>query len=83
MSGTSGDFTGLHLACVDGDKESVQFLISQGKAFNVKDRWGNEPLKYAVLAGHRDIVQMLRSHGAFFSRQSMTDLEYAYCRSAA
>ena len=65
----------LHLACIDGDCERVQELIDQGASLASKDRWGNDPLKYAMQAGHCRIAQKLLDAGAQPWQESSKDME--------
>jgi hypothetical protein len=73
--------TPLHLACIVGDLALVKRMVSNGSSLDVKDRWGNEPLKYAMLHGYVDVIQFLEQ--ATLSRESTVDLECKYYRSAA
>ncbi len=43
--------TPLHLACIDGDISLSKTLISNcsGASLDLKDRCGNEPMKYAIM----------------------------------
>ena len=50
---------------------------------NAKDRWGNEPLKDAIMHGSHEIVGLLRNAGAVLSEQSANDLEDVLIHRAA
>lgn len=54
----------LHVATVNGDKLSVETLLSEGALVNDRGENGFTPLHYAVEQGHYDIVLLLLSHGA-------------------
>ena len=70
----------LHLASAAGQFEAASLLISQRAQVNTKDRWGNEPLKEAIVNGHSKIVDMLRRNGAILSVECNTELELKLCR---
>ena len=73
----------LHLACSDGNMELARHMISERADLNQKDRWGNEPLKYAMQGGHEEMINFLERAGAILSLESRIDLECTYCRCAA
>ena len=76
--------TALHIACCEGHIEIVRLLIRKGARLHVEeDRWGNRPLKYAIMNGHNDIRQELQDAGATLHHNCCRDLEYKLCRSAA
>ncbi|GMH32961.1 hypothetical protein BSKO_00795 [Bryopsis sp. KO-2023] len=57
--------TPLHIAASCGSLDSVRFLIEEVHADpNVKDRFGNTPLRCAVTQGHDAIITHLMMHGA-------------------
>ena len=70
--------TALHLACAEGHVEIVKYLINhadadkitgrnkhaQGVEINCADRWGNTPLREAMVHKHDHIVQLLLAAGA-------------------
>lgn len=51
--------TPLHLACIKGHKDIVEFLIREQADLNCTDIELNTPLHYAAQYGHLDIVTML------------------------
>jgi len=62
-----GDYdlrTPMHLASAEGHIEVVRFLLEQDVDPNTPDRWGGMPLDDAELAGHADVVELLRQHNA-------------------
>lgn len=69
------DATVLHCAVGKGDLETVNLLLPYVKDVNVKDRYGNTPLYYAVKHGHRQIAQTLKAKGA-----TATELKENYGR---
>jgi ankyrin repeat protein len=54
----------LHLAAMNGETDSVAFLVDAGATVEVRDGEGATPLCYAVAMGHADIVNFLLDHGA-------------------
>jgi ankyrin repeat protein len=56
--------TPLHLAVQKGNKEIVDFLISQGADINARDGEGNTPLISAISLKKTDIAKFLLSKGA-------------------
>ena len=53
----------LHIACSKGECELVKVLVLHGANIHSEDRWGNTPLKHAVLNGHSSVVEVLLSSG--------------------
>jgi hypothetical protein len=51
-------------ACSEGNLEIVQYLVSKGAAFNIRDRWGGSPLSDAERGKFAEIVLFLLSSGA-------------------
>jgi ankyrin repeat protein len=49
----------LHLAAEFGDLESMRLLIQNGAIVNITDHQGENPLFYAVRAGHYKIIRAL------------------------
>jgi ankyrin repeat protein len=76
--------TALHIACCEGHAEMVQLLIKLGARHDVKaDRWGNSPLKCAIVSGHSTIKKVLEVAGAILQPECRNDLEFKLCRSAS
>ena len=73
----------LHSVCADGNLSLAKALILQRADPNEKDRWGNEPLKFAIIEGHTEIIDFLKRSGASCSRESNNDLECMFCKCAA
>ena len=55
--------TPLHYAA-RGHKNVAELLLDNGADVNAKDKHGNTPLHKATLRGNKDIVELLRKHGA-------------------
>ncbi|XP_067668432.1 uncharacterized protein [Haliotis asinina] len=55
----------LHLACMGGDRKTVEFVLSLD-AVDVNSRGGvgMTPVMWAAWRGHRDVVELLVSRGA-------------------
>ncbi|XP_029178844.1 tonsoku-like protein isoform X2 [Nylanderia fulva] len=56
--------TQLHVACINGDLDSVEKLLSSGHSTNVRDHCGWSPLHEAANHGYVDIAELLLKHGA-------------------
>ena len=55
----------IHKAALDGNLETIQTLLAGDPALaNAKDEQGLTPLLYAVLRGHRNVVELLLDKGA-------------------
>ncbi|EHJ10217.1 hypothetical protein CWATWH0003_5031 [Crocosphaera watsonii WH 0003] len=46
------------------NKETVEVLINHGADVNVQDNDGNTPLNHAEWRKHREIIVLLKKHGA-------------------
>ena len=80
------DFEGdksLHFAAMQGDIETVRYLVSKGVNCNATDRNGDQPLKIAMMYGQKLVVDYLRSAGARLSPGESADLGHRLCRFAA
>jgi len=53
----------LHIACADGSFAIVDYLVKNGVAINVVDRWGATPLECAVFGNHGEIVKYIEQNG--------------------
>ncbi|WP_138984641.1 ankyrin repeat domain-containing protein, partial [Crocosphaera watsonii] len=56
--------TPLHNAAMYANKETVEVLINHGADVNVQDNDGNTPLNHAEWRKHREIIVLLKKHGA-------------------
>ncbi|EYU38575.1 hypothetical protein ABFS82_12G144700 [Erythranthe guttata] len=52
----------LHLACLYGHLNCVQFLLGKGASLEVKDEDGGIPLHDACAGGYTEIVQLMINH---------------------
>lgn len=59
----------LHVACLNGKKNVVDFLISHDVDVNAKNNRGNPALHFAALGGSADIVEILLENGAEINAQ--------------
>lgn len=56
--------TQLHVACINGDKSTVERLLSSGHPTNIRDHCGWSPLHEAANHGYVDIAELLLRYGA-------------------
>ncbi|XP_076171863.1 tonsoku-like protein isoform X2 [Ptiloglossa arizonensis] len=56
--------TQLHIACISGNVEDVEKLLTNGHPMNIKDNFGWTPLHEAANHGHVEIAKLLLQHGA-------------------
>lgn len=64
---SQGDLSGrtaLHLACLHGHKEAVEYLLKNSVNTCAIDHLNFSPYDYAARGGHADIVDLLTKHGA-------------------
>jgi len=54
----------LHWAALQGHKDTTESLIHHGADIEAEDKLAKTPLSLATEAGHYDIVDLLREHGA-------------------
>jgi glutaminase len=52
--------TAMHIACSEGNYETVQLLLQHRASFALKDRWGKTALDNAVEGGYFDIENSIR-----------------------
>ncbi|HBL98975.1 TPA: hypothetical protein DDZ86_05030 [Candidatus Dependentiae bacterium] len=64
----SDEQTILHRAALEGDAESVDFLLAHDVDPNAMDKWGRSPLHYAAKANALSIVKKLILQGAFYDK---------------
>jgi len=51
------------MACIDGHKEMVELLLSNGAEVNAITDEGRTALKYSVVMGHDGVSDLLRKDG--------------------
>ncbi|KAK9310798.1 hypothetical protein QLX08_000091 [Tetragonisca angustula] len=56
--------TQLHVACINGNIETVERLLKSGHSTSVKDHFGWTPLHEAANHGHVEIAKLLLKYGA-------------------
>ncbi len=56
--------TALHLAAVEGRRDVVELLLSKGADPNKGDIDQVTPLRTAIFNDKKEIISLLRSHGA-------------------
>jgi ankyrin repeat protein len=63
---SKGGQSPLHTAVVGGQREIIEFLVSNGADINARDNVGNAPLHYAVRAweARKDVIELLLARGA-------------------
>jgi ankyrin repeat protein len=49
---------------MQGHKDVAESLIAKGANVQEQDKLGKKPLSLAVEAGHYEVVELLRAHGA-------------------
>lgn len=54
----------LHEAAFHGDKNIVELLVANGAEVNAKDKSGMTPLQVSIRYNHKEVADLLRSHGA-------------------
>eukprot|EP00003_Mantamonas_plastica_P033192 TRINITY_DN937_c0_g4_i1.p1 TRINITY_DN937_c0_g4~~TRINITY_DN937_c0_g4_i1.p1 ORF type:complete len:142 (-),score=30.78 TRINITY_DN937_c0_g4_i1:82-507(-) len=64
--------TALHLACLSGSLDSVEFLIDNGASINTADNTGIIPLLFAAQKGFVDIVELLIKAGSKMNRTKVS-----------
>ncbi|NXX28794.1 ANKR7 protein, partial [Nicator chloris] len=64
--------TPLHLACINGHADVVQFLVEKKCKLNPCDKFNKSPLMKAVEPLHRDCAAILLEHGANHDHRSIS-----------
>ena len=53
----------LHLCCEKGSLECAKLLLSNGACTNLRDKWYQTPLMYAICTERDDMVELLIDAG--------------------
>lgn len=61
---TKEKYTPLHLAAIDGEVETIRFLLANNADKNVKNIDGSTPLNFAITNENEEIAELLRQAGA-------------------
>ena len=56
--------TALHVACCEGNIEMVQYLLQNGAAVHIRDRYDRTPLMDAIMHDHHQAIRLLIKCGA-------------------
>ncbi|XP_058452041.1 L-asparaginase-like [Malaya genurostris] len=72
----------LHVACCEGNFEVVQFLLQNGAAIHIRDRYDRTPLMDAILNDHHQIIRLLIKCGAHLTG-SIRAIGDSLCNAAA
>ncbi|XP_062555287.1 L-asparaginase isoform X2 [Armigeres subalbatus] len=74
--------TALHVACCEGNLEVVQYLLQNGAAVHIRDRYDRTPLMDAILNDHYEIIRLLIKCGAHLTG-SIRAIGESLCSAAA
>ncbi|XP_019532439.3 L-asparaginase isoform X1 [Aedes albopictus] len=74
--------TALHVACCEGNIEVVQYLLQNGAAVHIRDRYDRTPLMDAILNDHYQIIRLLLKCGAHLTG-SIRAIGESLCSAAA
>ncbi|XP_001662477.2 L-asparaginase [Aedes aegypti] len=74
--------TALHVACCEGNLEVVQYLLQNGAAVHIRDRYDRTPLMDAILNDHYEIIRLLLKCGAHLTG-SIRAIGESLCSAAA
>ncbi|XP_055618347.1 L-asparaginase isoform X2 [Toxorhynchites rutilus septentrionalis] len=74
--------TALHVACCEGNLDVVQFLLQNGAAVHIRDRYERTPLMDAILNDHHQIIRLLVKCGAHLTG-SIRSIGDSLCNAAA
>uniref|UniRef100_A0A8D8C2E1 asparaginase n=1 Tax=Culex pipiens TaxID=7175 RepID=A0A8D8C2E1_CULPI len=74
--------TALHVACCEGNLEVVQYLLQNGAAVHLRDRYDRTPLADAILNDHHQIIRLLIKCGAHLTG-SIRAIGESLCSAAA
>lgn len=60
--------TALHLACLHGHAEVIEYLLKNGVEKSAIDQLNLTPYDYAVRGGHQEALDLLKTNGIIFSK---------------
>ena len=59
-----GGRTVLHLVAAIGDVDTIALLLDRGAEIDIRDKYGNTPLRWALRSGHPENAEFLLRRGA-------------------
>lgn len=59
----------LHIACLNGNLDVVNFLLSKGASVHVQDMFNRSPLDDAIKFRHKEVVKRLNEAGAILNKK--------------
>jgi lysophospholipase len=62
------------VAACQGSVRAVNYLLENGATVHVRDHFGHSPLWEAIRSKQPEVVQLLRSTGAYLSVSDVDDL---------
>ncbi|KAJ9597265.1 hypothetical protein L9F63_011869 [Diploptera punctata] len=75
--------TPLHVACCEGNREVVEYLLLNGASVHAKDRFDNTPLMDAIQFDNHQVIKLLVQCGAHLALKQSTIIGEKLCSAAA